>query len=89
MKVKEFVNKLNIDDSEGKYTDTSFTVSLKDSNEFARMYSVFDNMKDSIADVHMTENHSVCDFSLEDFDVTLDADLEEDYYTLTITEVSE
>lgn len=88
MKVKEFVNKLNIDDTNGEYTEKMFTVTLKDSNEFAKMYSIFDNLEDSIADVHMTENHSICDFSLEDFDVTLDADLDEDNYTLTITEVN-
>lgn len=88
MKVKEFVSKLNIDDSTGEYTEKMFTKTLKDSNEFARMYSTFDNLEDSIVDVHMTENHSICDFSLEEFDVTLDADLNEDVYILTITEVN-
>ncbi len=87
MSVKEFVSKLNIDDTSGKYTDTTFTTALKDSNEFARMYSVFDNLEDSISNVHMTENHSVCEFSLEEFDVTLEADLTGDNYILTISEV--
>ena len=86
MSVKDLVNKLNIDDTNGKYTDTSFTVVLKDSDDFARTYSKVDSLDDSVATVHMTENHSICEFSLEDFDVTLDADLESDYYTLTITE---
>ena len=86
MSVKELVNKLGIDDSNGKYTDTSFTVELKDSNEFARIYSKLDALEDSVVVVHMTENHSVCEFTLENFDVTLDADLEGDYYTLSVTE---
>lgn len=88
MSLKEFVNSLNIDDTRGKYTEKEFTVVLKDSNEFAKMYSIFDNLEDSIADVHMTENHSICEFSLEDYDVVLDADLDGDYYVLTIIEAN-
>lgn len=86
MSIKEFVNSLKIDDTNGEYTEKMFTVVLKDSNEFAKMYSIFDNLEDSVVDVHMTENHSICDFTLEDFDATLEADLDKDYYTLTVRE---
>lgn len=100
MEVKEILNALNIPDSKVSFKDNKYVVDLKDSDEYAHVYSVLDNMSNAdIIDtgtVMDTDNvqlkYDVGNLSedvsgpLTAYEVTLSGDLDNNKYKLEIEE---
>lgn len=67
--------------------DGKYVINLKDSDEFARVYSKLDLCKDvDLENVDMDEHLSTAFYLSDDFDIELVGNFDEDVYTLTFKE---
>lgn len=89
MRIEEFVKDLGIE-SEVEYDNGVATVILKDSNDYAKVYTLLsDSDLVDLEPESVVINQELTSLKLtnEDFEVTLSADLERDIYKLVIEEV--
>lgn len=85
--MKEFLQRLNINNDGYLTDDDEYVVEIKDSNEYSKVFSKIE----SSDLVHEVEDDSVFDidnntlyFEAEDYDLELNADLKEDTYSLIV-----
>ena len=85
--MKEFLQRLNINNDGYLTDDGEYVVEIKDSNEYSKVFSKIE----SSDLVHEVEDDSVFDidnntlyFEAEDYDLELNADLKEDTYSLIV-----
>jgi hypothetical protein len=86
MEPSEFAKQLGIEETGSNINDV-FTIILKDSDEYAKIYTLLDNsdlVKLDGEDVDISENNSILIYYNDDFTLTLSADLDNDDYNLTI-----
>lgn len=85
--MKELLQDIGITES-GYYTeDDEYVIELDDSNQYSRIFSLLEKSNE----VHEVEDDSVFDlekntlyFESEDYDIELSADLDDDFYKLTV-----
>lgn len=85
--MKEFLSQLNINNPGTLTDDDEYVVEIPDSNEYSRIFSKIEN-SDIVREV---EDDSVFDidnntlyFESEDYELELNADLENDVYSLVV-----
>lgn len=92
--MEEFLKKIGID-NKGEYnTDNSYTIKIKDSNEYGKFYSILESSNEveiMQGNQEVTEDGCAVTYEAvdEDYIIFLDADFVEDIYTLTIKDNSE
>lgn len=89
MRIEDFVKDLGIE-NEVEYDNGVATVILKDSNDYAKVYTLLsDSDLVDLEPESVVINQELTSLKLtnEDFEVTLSADLERDIYKLVIEEV--
>lgn len=89
MRIEDFVKDLEIE-NEVEYDNGVATVILKDSNDYAKVYTLLsDSDLVDLEPESVVINQELTSLKLtnEDFEVTLSADLERDIYKLVIEEV--
>ena len=90
-RVISFLENLGIDTT-GKFTDKRYTLELDNSDDYARYYTILDHADDlGLVDVSsMAEEYAtVLTYSNDKYKVKLNANLEDDYYTLTVEDENE
>lgn len=90
-KVMEFLGDLDIDTS-GKFTDLRYTLQLDDSDDYARYYTILDQDEDlELSDTSSMSQEfaTVLTYTNDDFKVKLNANFDDDYYTLTVEDADE
>ena len=85
MKIEQLLSKF--DKSAERQSDGSYIIALDDSNDFARTYTIIDNMEDSYVTVQMNDDMTTCNFIIDGYELVLSGDLKADEYTLTIEEL--
>ena len=85
MNIEELLKKL--DRQYEKHSDNSYTVALNDSDDFARTYTLLDNLEDSFVTVQIVDDKTTCKFIYNDYELNLVGDLKNDEYVLTIEEL--
>lgn len=88
MKADEFAKELGIT-KEGSYTDNGYVITLKDSNEYSRMYTLLDRSDKCDLDteeVNLGVTDSIMVYLADEFDIKLQANFDTDSYTITIAE---
>lgn len=86
MKADEFARELGIP-KEGSYTDNGYVITLKDSNEYSRMYTLLDRSDKCDLDtdeVNLGVTDSIMVYLADEFDIKLQANFDTDNYTITI-----
>lgn len=86
--VISFLENLDLDTS-GKFTNLRYTVELKNSDEYAKYYTILDHAEDlelSDASSMSEEFATVLTYTNDTYRVKLNANFDEDYYTLTVEE---
>jgi len=89
MRIEDFVKDLGIE-NEVEYDNGVATVILKDSNDYAKIYTILsdsDLVDLEPESVVINQNLTSLKLTNEDFELTLSADLERDIYRLVIEEV--
>ena len=86
--INDFLKKLGIEQQYVETDDGQYVIDIKDSNEYSKVYSKLDKNQsvlevedDSVFDL---ENNTL-EFESEDYYLELNADLENDVYSLVIT----
>jgi len=90
-KIKEFLTQLNIT-KEGKLEGNKYIINLGDSNAYSRMYTILDKSELvdlDIENISMNEEESKMIYLSDDYDLTLDANFNDNTYTLTIEEAND
>lgn len=88
MKADEFAKELGIS-KEGSYTDNGYVITLKDSNEYSRMYTLLDRSDKCDLDteeVNLGVTDSIMVYLADEFDIKLQANFDTDRYTITFAE---
>ena len=91
MKADEFARQLGIT-KEGKYLDDTYVITLKDSNEYARMYTILDKAENVDLDtenMNLSMQSTIMNYLADEFDIELSANLNEDVYTISFTPAKE
>lgn len=89
--MEEFLKRIGID-KKGEYnTDNSYTIKIKDSNEYGKFYSILEGAEDleiMQGNQEVTEDGCLVIYESdeENYIISLSADFIEDVYELTITE---
>lgn len=85
--MKEFLSQLNINNPGTLTDDDEYVIEIQDSNEYSKIFSKIEN-SDIVREV---EDDSVFDidnntlyFESEDYELELNADLENDVYSLVV-----
>lgn len=90
-KVVEFLNQLGIS-LEGQEQDGKYVIDLGDSNSYSKIYTILDKSELVDLDVEnimMDEHTSQMLYLSDDFDVTLEANLDDGVYKLVIEEAKD
>lgn len=90
-KVTSFLEDLDLDMT-GKFTDRRYTVTLDNSDDYARYYTILDhadNLELSDTSSMSQEFATVLTYVNDDYKVKLNANFVDDYYTLTVEEEHE
>lgn len=85
MSIEELLKKIN--KTGEKQSDGSYTVSIENSNDFAKTYTILDNLEDSYVTVQMIDDTISCEFIYDAYKLTLAGDLNEDKYSLKVEEL--
>lgn len=85
MSIEELFKKMN--KTGEQQSDGSYVVPIENSNDFARTYTILDNLEDSYVTVSMVEDATSCEFIYDDYKIILAGDLDEDKYSLKIEEL--
>lgn len=91
MTAREFASSIGIT-QEGVETGNTYTVNLKDSNEYSRVYTILDKADGIDLDNDesvLSESSTLLVYLADDFDIKLIADLDKDMYSVTFEGVSE
>ena len=87
--IDDFLKKLGIEQPYVETDDGQYVIDIEDSNEYSKVYSKLDKNQsvlevedDSVFDL---ENNTL-EFESEDYYLELNADLDNDVYSLVITE---
>ena len=89
MRIEDFVKDLGIE-NEVEYDNGVATVILKDSNDYAKVYTLLsdsDLVNLEPESVVINQNLTSLKLTNEDFEMILSADLERDIYKLVIEEI--
>lgn len=94
MTIEEIIKKLNLTEYEveNNSKDNSYTIRLKDSNDYSKVYTILDKSDDFDLDVDkmlLNENVSEFIYLCDDYDVKLIANLSEDKYKVIIEEAKD
>lgn len=87
-KIKEFLSQLGIT-QEGVEQENKYIIDLGDSNAYSRVYTILDKSELvdlDIENISMDVEQSTMVYLSDDFDLTLNANFDENRYTLTIEE---
>lgn len=87
-KIKEFLSQLGIT-QEGVEQENKYIIDLGDSNAYSRVYTILDKSELvdlDIENISMDVEQSTMVYLSDDFDLTLNANFNENRYTLTIEE---
>ena len=87
-KIKEFISQLGIT-QEGVEQEDKYIIDLGDSNAYSRVYTILDKSELvdlDIENISMDVEQSTMVYLSDDFDLTLNANFNENKYTLTIEE---
>ena len=90
MTAEEFAKSIGIT-GEGTTKGNTYTVSLKDSNEYSRVYTILDKAKGLDLDNDesvLSESSTLLVYLADDFDIKLMADLDKNIYTVSFEPVS-
>lgn len=91
MTAEEFAKSLGIN-GEGISQGNTYTVSLSNSNEYSRVYTILDKAKGIDLDDEesvLSESSTLLVYLADDFDIKLKADLDKNIYTVSFEPVSE
>lgn len=87
---KEKLNKLLSDlnlTGKGKESGDKYVITVKDSNELSKLYTLLDKYEDADLDPEgmiMSDKSLVMVYLTDDFDITLKGDLDKDVYNMII-----
>lgn len=87
-KIIAFLEDLKLDPT-GKFTDLKYTLELENSDEYARYYTILDHaagLELSDTSSMSQEFATVLTYVNDDYKVKLNANFDDDYYTLTVEE---
>lgn len=90
MTAEEFAKSIGIT-GEGTTSGNIYTVNLKDSNEYSRVYTLLDKAPDADLDNDesvLSESSTLLVYLTDDFDIKLKADLDKNIYTVSFEPVS-
>lgn len=87
MTIEQLLNKINRPYEQ--QSDSSYVVALEDSNDYARTYTLLDNLEDSYVTVSIADDKTECNFIYDNFEMKLLGDLSADEYSLTIEVMKE
>ena len=86
--MEEFLKSIGIT-AKGEYTkEGAYVVDIKDYNEYGKYFSILDKSSDveEVQDTCMITYHTTnVTFSSEEYQIVLQADLDEDLYKLVVT----
>lgn len=88
-KLISFLNGVEVD-STGEIGETKYILQLKDSDEWARYYTILNSNEEleRSEDASMAEEHaSVLTYKSNDYKIRLNANFDENYYTLSVEEL--
>lgn len=91
MDASEFASSLGFSE-EGTWSDGKYVISLKDSDDYSRAYTILDTAKDVYLDpkgVALSEHSSIMKYLTRDFDIELDADFDGDSYKVVFSEAKD
>lgn len=91
MKVEKYLKDLGIT-KEGKVQGDKYIVTLQDSDDFARMYSILETSNDLDIDDSLSlisNTASKIFYASSDYEITLNANFMSDTYTIVAKEVNE
>lgn len=91
MSAQEFAKQLGIT-QEGNYVDDVYVISLKDSNEYSKVYTILD--KSELCDLDVEEisldvQNSLLVYLADEFDIKLQANFDTNTYSVAFEEVHE
>lgn len=87
-KLQKLLNDLHIS-KEGKMNGNKYIITLDNSDDFSRMYTILDKYPEASLDPEgmiMSDSSSVMVYLTDDFDITLKADFDRDAYYVIIEE---
>ena len=87
MTIEQLLNKINRPYE--KQSEKSYIVALEDSDDYARVYTLLDNLEDSYVTVSIADDKTTCNFIFENYKLVLLGDLSADEYSLTIEVLEE
>lgn len=85
MTAEEFAKSLGID-GEGTSQGNTYTISLSNSNEYSKVYTILDKAKGIDLDDEesvLSESSTLLVYLADDFDIKLKADLDKNIYTVS------
>ena len=91
MSAEEFAKHLGIT-KEGQFVDNVYVISLDNSNEYSKVYTLLDKSDEldlDIEKISLDVKNSLITYLSDNYDVKLVADFDENIYTVTFEEVDE
>jgi hypothetical protein len=91
MDASEFAKSIGFTE-DGTWNNDEYTITLADSDEYAKAYTKLDTAKDVYVDpegVALSEHSSIMKYLSKDFDVSLEADYDNDVYKVVFKEADE
>ena len=91
MNAQEFARQLGIT-KEGEYVDGVYVITLKDSNEYSRVYTILDksNLCDlDTEEINLDVQHSLMVYLADNFDIILKANFDTNDYSVSFEEVKD
>ena len=91
MSAEEFAKQLGID-KKGSYVDDVYVITLENSNDYSRVYTILD--KSELCDLDVEEinldvQNSLLVYLADDFDIILKANFDTDDYSVSFEEVKD
>lgn len=88
-KIKKALSEMGFD-GEGSIIDGAYVINLNGSDGYARAYTLLDkNASFDLGAMSMDVDHSFMTYLGDELDITIEADLDNDKYTLTAKEAEE